>query len=230
MDPLPELNDTIPTAPLSSEMEIEEALLLVLKRPSAPRSSAKEQELWPVRQDRADPPIQDATPILLGQEFRGYVEESLRRAKVAQAELLSVPLGRGPRSGLGINALRVRSCARAAPDCPLTGLEVARDQQPFPRPARPSNAAIAAIRRDAEVAVAPLCSLWKIASDVRLMGMGPRAGIAEVALPETQPGSSIMPGKVNPVIVESLTMVVAGQSATTRPWASRRPGRASSST
>jgi fumarate hydratase class II len=52
-------------------------------------------------------------------------------------------------------------------------------------------------------------SLWKIASDVRLMGMGPRAGIGEVALPETQPGSSIMPGKVNPVIVESLTMVVA---------------------
>ncbi|HEY6014192.1 MAG TPA: lyase family protein, partial [Candidatus Limnocylindrales bacterium] len=51
--------------------------------------------------------------------------------------------------------------------------------------------------------------LWKIASDVRLMGMGPRAGIGELALPETQPGSSIMPGKVNPVIVESLTMVVA---------------------
>src|SRR6185503_10046389 len=52
-------------------------------------------------------------------------------------------------------------------------------------------------------------SLWKIGSDVRLMGMGPRAGLAELALPETQPGSSIMPGKVNPVIVESLTMVVA---------------------
>ena len=51
--------------------------------------------------------------------------------------------------------------------------------------------------------------LWKIANDIRLMGMGPRAGIAELALPETQPGSSIMPGKVNPVIVESLTMVVA---------------------
>jgi fumarate hydratase class II len=51
--------------------------------------------------------------------------------------------------------------------------------------------------------------LWKIASDVRLMGMGPRAGLAEIALPETQPGSSIMPGKVNPVIIESLTMVVA---------------------
>jgi fumarate hydratase, class II len=51
--------------------------------------------------------------------------------------------------------------------------------------------------------------LWKIASDIRLMGMGPRAGIGELALPETQPGSSIMPGKVNPVIVESLTMAVA---------------------
>src|SRR6185436_11232985 len=52
-------------------------------------------------------------------------------------------------------------------------------------------------------------SLWKIASDLRLLAMGPRAGIAEIALPETQPGSSIMPGKVNPVILESLTMVVA---------------------
>jgi fumarate hydratase class II len=52
-------------------------------------------------------------------------------------------------------------------------------------------------------------SLWKIGADIRLMGMGPRAGIAELALPEVQPGSSIMPGKVNPVIVESLTMVVA---------------------
>jgi fumarate hydratase class II len=52
-------------------------------------------------------------------------------------------------------------------------------------------------------------SLWKVASDIRLMGMGPRAGLAELALPETQPGSSIMPGKVNPVIVESLMMVVA---------------------
>src|SRR5204862_553535 len=52
-------------------------------------------------------------------------------------------------------------------------------------------------------------SLWKIGSDLRLLGMGPRAGIAEIALPETQPGSSIMPGKVNPVIIESLTMVVA---------------------
>jgi len=52
-------------------------------------------------------------------------------------------------------------------------------------------------------------SLWKIGSDIRLMGMGPRAGLTEIALPETQPGSSIMPGKVNPVIVESLTMVVA---------------------
>jgi len=52
-------------------------------------------------------------------------------------------------------------------------------------------------------------SLWKIGSDLRLMGMGPRAGIAEIALPETQPGSSIMPGKVNPVIIESLTQVVA---------------------
>ena len=62
------------------------------------------------------------------------------------------------------------------------------------------------------------------------MGMGPRAGIGELALPETQPGSSIMPGKVNPVIIESLTMVTARSSGTTPRSPSRKPGRSWSST
>ena len=66
----------------------------------------------------------------------------------------------------------------------------------------------AAIAAHGAVRTIALCC-WKIAIDLRLMGIGPRAGIGEIALPETQPGSSIMPGKVNPVIVESLTMVVA---------------------
>jgi fumarate hydratase class II len=86
----------------------------------------------------------------------------------------------------------------------LTGLEVTESKNHFHAQAS-LDAVIAA---HAELRTVAL-SLWKIASDVRLMGMGPRAGIAELALPETQPGSSIMPGKVNPVIVESLTMVVA---------------------
>ena len=198
-------NDTIPTAlQLSAAMAIEGDLLPALERLHT-ALVAKEQELWPVvKTGRTH--LQDATPIRLGQEFRGYagqVEESLRRARAAQAELLSVPLG-GTAVGTGINAhheFAFRTCARLSS---LTGLAVRETSNHFHAQAT-LDAAIAAHGAIRTIAL----SLWKIASDVRLMGMGPRAGLAELALPETQPGSSIMPGKVNPVIVESLTMVVA---------------------
>ena len=114
-----------------------------------------------------------------------------------------MPLG-GTAVGTGINAhpeYAFRACARLSV---LTGLTVREATNHFHAQAT-LDAAIAAHGAIRTIAL----SLWKIASDVRLMGMGPRAGIAELALPETQPGSSIMPGKVNPVIVESLTMVVA---------------------
>jgi fumarate hydratase class II len=114
-----------------------------------------------------------------------------------------VPLG-GTAVGTGINAhpeYAFRACARLSS---LTGLTVRETANHFHAQST-LDVAIAAHGAIRAIAL----SLWKIASDVRLMGMGPRAGIAELALPETQPGSSIMPGKVNPVIVESLTMVVA---------------------
>ena len=198
-------NDTIPTAlQLSAAMAIEEVLLPALERLHT-ALVAKEQAFWPVvKTGRTH--LQDATPIRLGQEFRGYagqVEESLRRARAAQAELLAVPLG-GTAVGTGINAhpeFAFRTCARLSS---LTGLTVREATNHFHAQAT-LDAAIAAHGAIRTIAL----SLWKIASDIRLMGMGPRAGLAEVALPETQPGSSIMPGKVNPVIVESLTMVVA---------------------
>lgn len=198
-------NDTIPTAlQLSAAVAIEEALLPALERLHT-ALVAKEQELWPVvKTGRTH--LQDATPIRLGQEFRGYagqVEESLRRARAAQAELLEVPLG-GTAVGTGINAhpeFAFRACARLSS---LTGLTVRETGNHFHAQAT-LDVAIAAHGAIRTIAL----SLWKIASDIRLMGMGPRAGLAELALPETQPGSSIMPGKVNPVIVESLTMVVA---------------------
>ncbi|MDO8483857.1 MAG: class II fumarate hydratase [Candidatus Limnocylindrales bacterium] len=198
-------NDTIPTAlQLSAAMAIEEALIPALERLHT-ALVAKEQELWPVvKTGRTH--LQDATPIRLGQEFRGYagqLEESLRRARAAQAELLSVPLG-GTAVGTGINAhpeYAFRACARLSS---LIGLTVREASNHFHAQAT-LDVPIAAHGAVRTIAL----SLWKIASDVRLMGMGPRAGLAELALPETQPGSSIMPGKVNPVIVESLTMVVA---------------------
>ena len=198
-------NDTIPTAlQLAAAMAIEEQLLPALEELRA-ALDAKADELWPiVKTGRTH--LQDATPIRLGQEFRGYagqLEESIRRARAAQAELLSVPLG-GTAVGTGINAhpdYAADACRRLAS---LTGLDVREAGNHFHAQAT-LDAAIAAHGALRTIAL----SLWKIASDVRLMGMGPRAGLAEIALPETQPGSSIMPGKVNPVIVESLTMVVA---------------------
>jgi fumarate hydratase, class II len=198
-------NDVIPTAlQLSAAMAIEEDLLPALERLHT-ALVGKEQAFWPVvKTGRTH--LQDATPIRLGQEFRGYagqVEESIRRARAAQAELLEVPLG-GTAVGTGINAhpeYALRTCARLSG---LTGLTVRETGNHFHAQAT-LDAAIAAHGAIRTIAL----SMWKIASDVRLMGMGPRAGIGELALPETQPGSSIMPGKVNPVIVESVTMVVA---------------------
>jgi fumarate hydratase class II len=198
-------NDVIPTAmQLSAAMAIEEALVPALGVLGL-ALAAKADELWPVvKTGRTH--LQDATPIRLGQEFRGYagqVEESIRRARAAQAELLSVPLG-GTAVGTGINAdpqYAGLACARLSA---LTGLDVHEAENHFHAQST-LDAVIAAHGALRTIAL----SLWKIASDVRIMGMGPRAGIAEIALPETQPGSSIMPGKVNPVIVESLTMVVA---------------------
>jgi fumarate hydratase class II len=198
-------NDVIPTAlQLSAAMTIEEALLPALETLRG-ALAAKADELWPiVKTGRTH--LQDATPIRLGQEFRGYagqLEESIRRARAAQAELVSVPLG-GTAVGTGINAHPDYAAGAIRRLSALTGLEVRETTNHFHAQAT-LDAAIAAHGALRTIAL----SLWKIASDIRLMAMGPRAGIAEIALPETQPGSSIMPGKVNPVIVESLTMVVA---------------------
>src|SRR4029077_5000007 len=129
--------------------------------------------------------------------------ESIRRVRTARDELLQVPLG-GTAVGTGINAhpdYRAKATARLSG---LTGLDVRETANHFHAQAT-LDAAIAAHGAIRTIAL----SLWKVASDVRLMGMGPRAGLGELAIPETQPGSSIMPGKVNPVIIESLTMVVA---------------------
>jgi fumarate hydratase, class II len=198
-------NDTIPTAlQLAAAMAIEEALIPALVELQT-ALAAKAEAFWDVvKTGRTH--LQDATPIRLGQEFQGYagqVEEAVRRVQAARDELLTVPLG-GTAVGTGINAhpeYAARTCARLTE---LMTLPVREAPNHFHAQASldVAIAAHGAIRTTA-------LGLWKIASDIRLMGMGPRAGLAELALPETQPGSSIMPGKVNPVIIESLTMVVA---------------------
>jgi fumarate hydratase class II len=198
-------NDTIPTAiQLSAAMAVNEDLLPALERLRGALEAKSTQFMPVVKTGRTH--LQDATPIRLGQEFLGYagqVDESKRRARQALDELLSVPLG-GTAVGTGINAhpeYAARACRRLSA---MTGLPVRETSNHFFAQAT-LDVPIAAHGALKTIAL----SLWKIASDVRLMGMGPRAGIGELALPETQPGSSIMPGKVNPVIVESLTMAVA---------------------
>jgi fumarate hydratase class II len=198
-------NDVIPTAmQVAGGLAIDEVLLPGLERLHH-GLSAKADEFWPVvKTGRTH--LQDATPIRLGQEFRGFagqVEESIRRAKAARDELAVVPLG-GTAVGTGINAHPDHAGIATERLSELTGLAVRETPNHFHAQAS-LDAVIAAHGAIRTIAL----SLWKIGSDVRLMGMGPRAGIGELALPETQPGSSIMPGKVNPVIIESLTMVVA---------------------
>ncbi|MDQ6898535.1 MAG: class II fumarate hydratase [Candidatus Dormibacteraeota bacterium] len=198
-------NDTIPTTlQLAGAVAIEEQLLPGLERlESALRQ--KSEEFWPViKTGRTH--LQDATPIRLGQEFSGYagqVQESVRRARTGQAELLNIPLG-GTAVGTGINAHPEYARRASERLSTMTSLAVSEASNHFHAQAT-LDAVISAHGALRSVAL----SLWKIGSDVRLMGMGPRAGLAELSLPETQPGSSIMPGKVNPVIIESLTMVVA---------------------
>jgi len=198
-------NDVIPTAfQLASAMAIKDELIPALERLQK-ALEAKSKEFWPVvKTGRTH--LQDATPIRLGQEFKGYagqVEESIRRAGIAIDELARIPLG-GTAVGTGINTHPQYARIAAARLAKATGVPVRETSNHFHAQAT-LDALVAAHGGLRTIGT----SLWKIGSDVRLMGTGPIAGLGELKLPETQPGSSIMPGKVNPVIVESLLMVIA---------------------
>jgi fumarate hydratase, class II len=150
--------------------------------------------------------LMDAVPVTLGQEFGGYAAQMLQgaaRVRDAMPRLGQIPLG-GTAVGTGLNthpefAQRVR--ARLVEE---TGLPIAPPADPFEAQAA-RDGLVEASGALKVVAV----SLTKIANDLRLMGSGPRAGLAELRLPELQKGSSIMPGKVNPVMPEVATQVAA---------------------
>ena len=150
--------------------------------------------------------LMDAVPVTLGQEFAGYaaqVREGTARIEAALARVGRIPLG-GTAVGTGLNthpefAARVR--ARLAEE---SGLTILPPADPFE-----AQAARDALVEASGVVKVVAVSLTKIANDLRLMGSGPRAGLAEIRLPELQKGSSIMPGKVNPVIPEVVTQVGA---------------------
>lgn len=148
----------------------------------------------------------DAVPVTLGQEFGGYaaqVREGIARVESTLERVGKIPLG-GTATGTGLNthpefAARVREKLSAD-----TGLTISPPADPFEAQAA-RDALVEASGALKTVAV----SLTKIANDLRFMGSGPRAGLAEIFLPELQKGSSIMPGKVNPVIPEVVTQVAA---------------------
>jgi fumarate hydratase class II len=148
--------------------------------------------------------LQDATPLTLGQEFSGYVaqvENGIARLEDTLPRLFRVAQG-GTAVGTGLNARKGFDVAFAKALAKITGL-------PFV-PAPNKFEALAAHDALVEASGAlntVACSLMKIANDLRLLGSGPRCGLGELHLPENEPGSSIMPGKVNPTQCEAVTMV-----------------------
>ena len=198
-------NDVFPTAiHLAALSAMSEELVPALEQLQAALDRQREALWGIIKTGRTH--LQDATPIRLGQEFLGYrgqVERARARLDAARGQLVEVALG-GTAVGTGIGshpefAARVIKRLAATYDPNLKESENHFQAQSTLDAVAFTSGAV----RGAAIA------LHKIANDIRLLSCGPRAGIAELNLPAVQPGSSIMPGKVNPVICESALMVVA---------------------
>jgi fumarate hydratase class II len=150
--------------------------------------------------------LQDATPVRLGQEFGGYarqVELAILRLERLRESLGELPLG-GTAVGTGINTDPKFAKTAIRRLSKITGLQFKEARDHFE-----AQGGKDAIVETSGVLKTVAVSFTKIANDIRWLGSGPRCGIGEIILPETQPGSSIMPGKVNPVIAESVLMAAA---------------------
>jgi len=148
----------------------------------------------------------DATPVTLGQEFGGYaaqVRYGVERLHAVLPRLAELPLG-GTAVGTGINTPPGFSARVIEEVATATGLPLTEARNHFEAQGA-RDALVEASGQLRTIAV----GLYKVSNDLRWMGSGPRAGLGEIALPDLQPGSSIMPGKVNPVIPEALCMVCA---------------------
>src|SRR3712207_1821955 len=198
-------NDVFPSAVhLAALDEATNTLLPALERLEASFAAKAEEFEDIVKSGRTH--LMDAVPVTLGQEFSGYAAQiRLGRARVADAlpRVAQIPLG-GTATGTGLNthpdfADKVRGLLSGA-----TGLEIRAPEDPFE--AQGNRDALVELSGALKVIAV---SLTKIANDLALMGSGPRAGIGELFLPELQKGSSIMPGKVNPVIPEVVLQVSA---------------------
>jgi fumarate hydratase, class II len=206
-------NDVIPTAiHLSALVSIKEDLLPGLQKLQRALEEKAHEFDDVVKTGRTH--LQDATPIRLGQEFKGYagqIERGSQRVNKAAEDLAEVALG-GTAVGTGVNThpeFARKVCERLSA---RFGVEVRETENHF----QAQSAMDAAVFTSGALKTVAV-SMLKIANDIRWLGAGPRANLAEIALPEVQPGSSIMPGKVNPVIAESAAMVavqVVGNDAT----------------
>jgi fumarate hydratase class II len=199
-------NDVIPTAiHLSALVSIKEDLVPALEKLQEVLEGKAREFDDVVKVGRTH--LQDATPIRLGQEFKGYagqIERGIKRVQKAADDLSEVALG-GTAVGTGVNThpeFAQKVCERLSE---RFGVEVRETENHFQ-----AHSAMDGTVFTSGALKTVAVSLMKIANDIRWLGAGPRANLAEIALPEVQPGSSIMPGKVNPVISES-TMMVATQ-------------------
>ncbi len=206
-------NDSFPTAMhIAAVLEITRRLLPALRNLEKALNAKAEAFRHLVKIGRTH--LQDATPVTLGQEFSGYATQlhlGIGRIEAALGGLYALAQG-GTAVGTGLNTHPDFAAFFAKEAATLTGLPFRSADNKFE--ALASHGALAA----AHGALAALASdLFKIANDIRLMGSGPRSGLGEISLPENEPGSSIMPGKVNPTQAEALTMVatqVHGNQAT----------------
>jgi len=198
-------NDVFPTAlHVAALMSIHVALLpaLVVLREALHSRSKEFDDVVKVGRTH----LQDATPIRLGQEFSAYVSQidhGITHLKTAADGLRELPLG-GTAIGTGINTHPEFGSRAAAILSKLTGIEFVEASNHF----EAQSARDAAVRASGALKSLAV-SLIKIANDIRWLASGPNAGLGELTIPAVQPGSSIMPGKVNPVIAESLIQAAA---------------------
>ena len=198
-------NDTFPTVMhIAAVLDLEQSLLpslVALKDAIKAKSQAFEKIIKIGRTH-----LQDATPLTLGQEFSGYVtqlEYGIERVESALPRLRMLAQG-GTAVGTGLNSFKGFAEGIAEEVTKMTGTKFITAPNKFEALAA-HDAIVEAHGQLNTLAV----SLFKIAQDIRFLGSGPRCGLAELKLPENEPGSSIMPGKVNPTQCESLTMLCA---------------------
>ena len=198
-------NDSFPTVMhIASVLEFEQSLIPSLKSLRDALNAKAEEFTSIIKIGRTH--LQDATPLTLGQEFSGYVaqlDRGIERVESTLPHLRLLAQG-GTAVGTGINTFAGFAEAVAAEISNLTGITFSSAPNKFE-----ALAAHDAIVQASGALNTLAGSLFKIAQDIRYLGSGPRCGLGELKLPENEPGSSIMPGKVNPTQCEALTMVCA---------------------